>query len=113
MNKVREHNENIIFRCKTDELNIKDIESVKKLMDIQPEKPVIVNLSGVSKIKNTTLGLLNKIAEQNKLSLCSLEADVFAAINLLNYDKKFNIYPDEESSIVKAPELKNRRFKVV
>ena len=53
------------------------------------------------------------ISEQNKLSLCSLEADVFAVINLLQYDKAFSIYPNEESGVDGKNELINRRFKVV
>jgi len=110
---IREHNENIIISCNTEKLETDDVVKMKDFLLKQPEKSIVVNLSGVSKIKSTTLGLLKKVAEQNAVSLCSLDADVFAALNLLNYDKNFSIFPDEESSIIKAPELKNRRFKVV
>ena len=110
---ISEHNENIVFKCKSEELKSDDVKGVLELMEKMPEKTAVVNLSGVSKIKKTTLNLLKTVSQQNQLSLCSLDADIFAVINLLNYDKYFNIYPDEISSIEKKPELKNRRFKIV
>ncbi len=110
---IKEYEENLIFNCMLEEFNIEDVNNVLTHIMLRPEKSFIVNLSGVSKIKNTTLKFLKKITKTNKISLCNLEAEVFAAINLLNYDKSFNIYPNEESSIIKTLEFKNRKFKVV
>lgn len=112
MIQVRENNENIIFQCE-DELNINDVENVKRFIKEQEKKPIVINLKGVSSVKNSTLNVLKEIAEQNKLSLCSMDADIFAAINLLKYDSFFHIFPNEESVFEDKYELKNRRFKVV
>ena len=112
MIQVRENNENIIFQCEN-ELNINDVESVKKFIAEQGNKSVVINLEGVSSIKNTALNVLKEIAEQNKLSLCSVDADVFAVMNLLKYDKVFHFFPNEESVVEDKYELKNRRFKIV
>ena len=112
MIQVRENDENIVFQCEK-ELNINDVECVKNFIKNEEKKSIVINLKGVSSVKNSTLNVLKEIAEQNKLSLCSLEADIFAAINLLKYDNVFHIFPNEESVFEDKYELKNRRFKIV
>lgn len=113
MIQIRENEEKIVLRCNETIFGLEDIKDLEQMVQSKPEKKVVVNLEGVSSIKNSALSLLKKISEQNKLSLCSLDADIFAVINLLNYDKAFNIYPTEISSIEEKNELINRRFKVV
>ena len=112
MIQIREKDERIIFQCdKT--LEMSDVVDVKEFIEKQREKQVVINLEGVSSIKNSTLKVLKEIAEQNKLSLCSLDADVHALLNIMNYDNVFHIFPTEESVFEDRYELKNRRFKVV
>lgn len=112
MIQVRENNENIVFQCE-EELNINDVENVKKIINNEEKKPIVINLKGVSTVKNSTLNILKEIAEENSLSLCSLDADIHAVINLLKYDNVFHIFPNEESAFEDKYELKNRRFKIV
>ena len=113
MIQVRENENNIVLKCSQTNFNTADVSMLEKVVEQNPQKRVVVNLEGVSSVKNSTLSILKKISEQNKLSLCSLDADVFAVINLLQYDKAFSIYPNEESGVDGKNELINRRFKVV
>lgn len=112
MIQIRENEENIIFQCEN-ELEVRDVENVKKIIAKQKQKPIVINLKGVSTIKNSALNILREIAQQNRLSLCSLDADIYAAMNLLKCDNFFHIFPNEESVFEDKYELKNRRFKVV
>jgi len=112
MIQIREKDERIIFQCNTT-LEMSDVVDVKEIIEKQREKQIVINLEGVSSVKNSTLKVLKEIAEQNKLSLCSLDADVYALLNIMNYDNVFHIFPTEESVFEDRYELKNRRFKVV
>ncbi len=110
---IRDFDENLIIKTSTTELKQEDIKALNECVKKNFEKRVVVNMENVSEVKTTALNELKKVAEQNKLSLCSLEADMHAVINLLKYDKSFCIYPTEESSMQDRYELKTRRFKVV
>ena len=112
MIQIRENNENIIFQCEQS-LEMSDVVNVKEIISTQREKPIVINLEGVSSVKNSTLKVLKEIAEQNKLSLCSVDADIYALLNILKYDNVFHIFPTEESVFEDKYELKNRQFKVV
>lgn len=113
MIQIRAKNDRIVFRCNEKELAFNDVQEVKNIVEKKKEIKAVVNLEGVSSVKSATLSLLKKISEQNKLSLCSLEADIFATLNLLEYDKSFHIFPTEECYFEDMNELVNRRFKVV
>lgn len=110
---VRDKQQKKVFNCCADTFDVGDALYIQKKAHNSPQNTIVVNLEGVSSIKNNSLELLKDISKQNELSLCSLDADVFAVMNLLCYDKYFKIYPNEESSLDETNELKNRRFKIV
>ncbi len=112
MIRIRDTQEKLICDC-GHELEPEDVAMVKHIVSATEKNRVIMNMEKVSSVKNNTLTLLKEISEQNKLSLCNLDADIFAVLNLLNYDDYFSIYPCEESCIEDKFELKNRRFKIV
>lgn len=110
---IREKDDNIVFKSATNNLCSRDVLTIKEALEKEEDKKGILNMDGVLDINTTTLGTLKKVAQENKLSLCALDADIFAVINLLNYDKDFQIYPTEQNSFEDKYEMKNRQFKVV
>ncbi len=109
---IREKDNNIVFESAAKNLCSDDVLMIKEALE-QDEKNGVLNMDGILEVKTTTLGTLKKVAQENKLSLCALDADIFAVINLLNYDKDFQIYPTEQNSFEDKYEMKNRQFKVV
>lgn len=103
----------IIYVCKDTELNEKDVKKIKKVLKNNSQKELIVNLKKVSSIKQTILNHLKEISEENRLSLCCLNSDIMAVLNLLEYDAKFKLYLTEDNGLENKYEIKNRRFKLV
>lgn len=64
-------------------------------------------------VQDCTIEFLNKVFRFKNISVFNINPEVFALFNLMNIDKKSNLFVSEEDFLNNSHRLLNRRFAIV
>lgn len=79
-------------------------EQLFSLVDRDGRRKLLLNFSNVEYLSSAALGKLinlhNKLdAQQGKLAMCSVFAQILEVLAVTKFDKIFKIFPDEDAAI--------------
>ena len=92
-----------------------DIELAQLADNIKncPTKNVALNLKQFKFFNPQFIDIIKDLTSKKIISLTNTPLEVHALINLLQYDKYFDIYIDDESFLKDKHKIINRKFRIV
>ncbi len=90
--------------------NLNECEADKIASEINPNLRVGLDLSYVS---DCTIEFIDKISNFKNISLFNISSDIFTLLNVMNLDKKINLFVSELDFLDDQHRIINRRFSIV
>lgn len=110
----KENGECCILNLHSNILTFGLVFRLKKILKTVPsDVPIALNLENVDYICVEFLEFLKDNSKRRKLSLLGLQSEIFALLNLTNYDNFANIFLSDLDFIKQKRILKTRRFSVL
>lgn len=109
---IRENNKTCIFAPLSSQIN--EYEANRLFSNINKEtRNVAIDLQYVQDCTIDFINILKLISENKKIGIFNIPSDIFTLFNVMDMDKKANLFVNELDFIENQRQLINRNFSII